>query len=767
MKPGIQRLCAFLTLFSLSFAAAPASAVDYGEVAERVATLLENEHFNDHPIDDEISRQLLENYLDFLDIGRLYFLQSDVNRFTQLYETTLDDRLLLKDIAPAHEIYGIYEQRVMDRVKWIEQLLDGSTEFNFDTNNSVHLTRKDLPWPATPAESNQVWRNLIENELLQEVLRQEAVVKAREERANDPDAEPLDGEPEELKDPKEIVLKRYQRILESLNDNDVEAVAGFYMKALSHAYDPHSDYMTQSEYNNFMIAMEKQLQGIGALLSMTDGGEAEIRGLVVGGPAHRAGELAVGDRIVAVGQGPSGEMTDIMHMNLQKVVDLIRGDEGTIVRLKRIPAGGDGAETDTIFIKREKVDLKESLARAELIETLDAAGNKMLLGWIDLPSFYSDMRTGVTSVTRDVERLLNRLMQEGIQGLIVDLRQNGGGSLEEAVNLTGLFIPRGPVVQAVDSRGQRTFKASRTPRPVYNGPLVVLTSKSSASASEILAAALQDYGRAVVVGERSTFGKGTVQQLVPVTVGQNQVRLFLGQNNNQTGALKLTIQKFYRIAGGSTQRRGVIPDLVLPSVTDAMELGEAALKNPLPYDEIQKQNYSVWREKPLPVDQLRDRSTARVAADPDFQWVVEETRRFEERRDRNSLSINRAAREKQIAEQEERADARVEDLKARYAEIREREKGLFTSYSITLDTVNAQDLKLVSELTEQDRTGMQTDAGNTEKSEDEKALEPPHGFREVKREAISILMDLVEIERGSTPAALTISQKKEEGSSAN
>ncbi|MFT5468666.1 MAG: carboxyl-terminal processing protease [Verrucomicrobiales bacterium] len=764
MKSGIQRLSAVLALFSLSFAAQPASAVDYGQVALRVASLLENEHFNDHPIDDKISRQLLENYLDFLDIGRLYFLESDVNRFTQLYQTTLDDRLLLQDIAPAHEIYGIYEQRVNERVKKIEQLLTSDTEFTFDSDRSVQLSRKELPWPATAAASDQIWRNMIEGEVLQEVLRQEAVIKAREERAADPDAKPEaeDGEPEKLDDPREIVLKRYQRILDSLKDNDVEAVSGFFLKSLSHAYDPHSDYMTQSEYNNFMIAMEKQLQGIGALLSMTDAGYAEIRGLVVGGPAYRAGELKVGDRIIAVGQGQSGDSTDITYMNLQKVVDLIRGDKDTIVRLKLIPAGSDGAETKTIFIKREKVDLKESLARAELIETRDAAGEKMLLGWIDLPSFYSDMRRGETSVTRDVEQLLRRLMKENIQGLIVDLRQNGGGSLEEAVNLTGLFIPRGPVVQAVDSRGQRTFKASKTARPVYDGPLVVLTSKGSASASEILAAALQDYGRAVILGERSTFGKGTVQQLVPVTSGGNG--LLLRQPAVQTGALKLTIQKFYRIAGGSTQRRGVIPDLLLPSITDAMELGEAALKNPLPYDEIKNQNYEAWRSKPLPFEQLRERSNARVTADPDFKWVDAETARYRERKEENTVSINRAVREEKMAEQEKRVDERLEELKARYAAVREREKGLFTSYSITLDTVNAEELKLVSELTDQERTGMQTNTGDAEDSEEQKALEPPHGIREVKREALSVLSDLVEIERGSAPAALTASQTPGEAS---
>ncbi|MEM7011052.1 MAG: carboxy terminal-processing peptidase [Verrucomicrobiota bacterium] len=756
-KSGTQRLISVLALSLFMFVASvPVSAVDYGLVASRVANLLENEHFKDHPIDDEISKELLQNYLEFLDAGRLYFLQPEVDALRTKYNNSLDDRLLLQDISPAHEIYGIYKDHVIKRVEKIEKLLT-THEFTFDSDRSVNLTRKDMPWPATEADADQVWHNIIEGEVLQEVLRREAVAEARAEKeAKGEELEPIDEDYK--KDPREIVLKRYNRILESLAENTTEDVAGFYIKSLSHAYDPHSDYFTQSEYNNFMISMRKQLQGIGALLSMTDSGYAEIRGLVVGGPAQMAGELQVGDRIVEVGQGRSGDMEDIVHMKLQDVVDLIRGDAGTIVRLKLLPAGSESAETKVIFIRRDKVDLKESLARAELIEMKDDEGKIHRIGWLDLPSFYSDMETGATSVTRDAHRLISRLMQEDMEGLIIDLRQNGGGSLEEAVNLTGLFIPKGPVVQAVDSRNQRTYKASRAPQPVYNGPLVILTSKSSASASEILAAALQDYGRAVVVGERSTFGKGTVQQLLPVTTDQFRLRLGAG-GGNQAGAIKLTIQKFYRIAGGSTQRRGVIPDLILPSVTDAMELGEASLKNPLPYDEIPRQQYALWRKDALPIQQLKQQSADRIAADPDFQWVVEETERFSTRKEENSITLNKEKRQSLIEEQDSRTDARVEDLKKRYAVTREAEEGKFTSYSITLDSVNEPKLKLLSELTDEERTGMRTESANEEQTEEQKALEPPHGFREVKRESISILTDLIELEEKRKNGTLTSSQK--------
>lgn len=761
MTSGIKPLSCVLALFAIAFIS-PAAAVEYGQVAAKVANLLENEHYNDQPIDDEVSRKLLQNYLDFLDIGRLYFIQPDVDQFRARYETTLDDALLLQDISAGHAIYGVYQQRVIERVGKVEKLL-ATTEFTFDSDRTVQLSRKDLPWPANEAEADQVWFNIIESEVLQEVLRRETIAAKKEQDAAEgiePDPEDADADADadkEPDDPREIVAKRYKRILESLKDNDTETVAGFYLKSLSHSFDPHSDYFTQSEYENFQIQMSKHLEGIGALLSMTDSGYAEIRGLVVGGPAHRAGELQVGDRLIAVGQDRDGQPTDIMHMKLQDVVDLIRGKTGSTVRLDLIPAGSDAGETKTIYIKREQVDLKESLARAELIETKDKEGRSLRLGWIDLPSFYADMQTGETSVSRDTKLLLLRLMSEGMQGLILDLRANGGGSLEEAINLTGLFIPKGPVVQAKDSRNQRTFKASREPNPVYNGPLVVLTSKSSASASEILAAALQDYNRAIIVGERSTFGKGTVQQLLPVTT--NQFALLLPQANNQAGALKLTIQKFYRIAGGSTQRMGVIPDLILPSVTDAMDLGEAALNNPLPYDEIPKQTYSLAREKPLPIDDLRKLSLARIGQDHDFQWVLEETERYRERKDENTVTLNKEVREAEIAEQEARNKARIDELKERFAAIRESEKDLFTTYSITKDRVYDPELRLLSEVTDEELSGMRTGADTAEETEEQKALEAPHGYREVKREAISILMDFIENERVNNPGALTISQQ--------
>ncbi len=739
LRPLIASLC--ISGIFLSHA----TAVEYGQVAAKVATLLQHEHYNDQTINDDVSRELLENYLDFLDGGRLYFLQSDIDAFKARYETRLDEKLLLQDISPALDIYYIYTDRVIDRINWIKNVLK-TKEFTYDSDRHMQMSRRDLGWPTNAAEADQIWFNIVEGEMLQETLRREIPVdeKVREELA-------------QMDDPKELVRKRYERILDSLKDNTTEDIAGFYLKSLSHTYDPHSDYFTQSEYENFQIQMSKNLQGIGALLSVTDEGYAEIRGLVVGGPAHQGGELQVGDKIIGVGQGQKGTLTDIKHMKLQSVVDLIRGKKGSHVRLKLIPNGEDPSATSVITIRRDQVDLKESLARAELIETKAPDGRTVRLGWIDLPSFYSDMQSGQTSVTRDTKRLLLRLKEEKIEGLILDLRQNGGGSLEEAINLTGLFIPKGPVVQSKDSRGNGEVKVSQARVPVYDGPMVVLTSKSSASASEILAAALQDYRRAVVVGEKSTFGKGTVQQLLPVTT--SGFSLLLPGNSNQAGALKLTIQKFYRIAGGSTQQKGVIPDIVLPSITDAMELGEASLKNPLPYDEMEREDYALFRKDPLPVDLLSKNSEARRADDVDFRWIASETKRFLERKESNKISLNKETRKAEIKDEEARDEQRREDLKARFAAIKAKEKGLFTNYSITLDRVDEAELRLLSEVSAQELSGMMTDLA--EKDAEAKALEPPHGFGPVKREAIDILLDFIAVEKSGNKAITAIQGKVE------
>ncbi|MCB1231347.1 MAG: carboxy terminal-processing peptidase [Verrucomicrobiae bacterium] len=784
-------LAAALTL-ATTVACAPkadAQQTDFGEIALRVAEMLEDEHYLRQPFDDTMSERLLDIYIEYLDYSRVYFTQEDVDRFYDEYRTTLDDAIRNRDIGAAYDIYGIYKERVRSRVTLLKDLLEKKGEFPFDSERKVEISRKDLPWPADAKASDALWHDLVEGELLQETLRQEAAARAeREEKGEKKEIRPLDDadpqklpksdlEPEATPDPqssskqgskldsevhvvengpgskdkkaeekketpREIIEKRYDRVLDSVNGNDAEDVAVMFIKSLSRAYDPHSEYFSQSQYDNFRIQMNKSLEGIGAMLQAEEDGTASIQGLVVGGPAHKAGELQVMDRIVGVGQDSEGDITDTIDMKLNDVVDLIRGEKGSIVRLKVIPAEApDGSKTKIISIVRDKVDLKDSLASAELIITRDDAGNPLKLGWINLLSFYSDMDGGNTSTTADVQRLLNRLVKEGMQGLVVDLRDNGGGSLEEAINMTGLFIPRGPVVQSRDWRGQIDYKTSLNRDAVWAGPMAVLTNRSSASASEIFAAALQDYNRALIIGEKSTFGKGTVQQLRQVLTSRLLIPFRAG--NEQNGALKLTIQTFFRIDGTSTQLHGVIPHVHLPSTNDVLDIGEAALTHPLQVDPIPPQPYELVNPDPFPVDILQARTDARMKENQEFQYIREDIEDARKRIEENVVSLNRAVRESEAADLEEKRETRKEERIARFAKTREAEKDLFTVYALTQDNVHQDKLVLRDDISLEESSGMMMGNKNKEEDPEAKALEYPHGFDPYKRETINIIEDLI------------------------
>lgn len=782
-----------LAAAALSVTPAARAQTDYGEIALRVTEMLEEEHYLRQSFDDKMSERLLDIYIEYLDFGRVYFTQEDIDRFYSEYRTTLDDGIRNREIGAAYDIYGIYKERVRSRVALVKELLDKKDEFHFDSDRTVQISRKDSAWFKDGKDYEDKWHDLIEAEVLQETLRREAADRAKREKESkvkeirplDSEAKPeagaapkaapdADASSEEKDDaakvaetpaatkgekkeetPQEIILKRYDRILDSVNDNDAEDVAVMFIKSLSRAYDPHSEYFSQSQYDNFRIQMNKSLEGIGAMLQEEEDGSASIQGLVVGGPAHKAGELQVLDRIVGVGQSQEGEMVDTIGMKLNDVVDLIRGEKGSVVRLKVIPADAPaGSQTKEISIVRDKVDLKDSLASAELIETKDEAGKPLKLGWINLLSFYSDMDGGQTSTTADVQRLVNRLMREGMQGLVVDLRDNGGGSLEEAINMTGLFIPRGPVVQSRDWEGRVDFKESRNKDALWSGPLVVLTNHSSASASEIFAAALQDYRRALIVGESSTFGKGTVQQLRPVQAA----RLLLPFRGAgvQNGALKLTIQTFFRIDGTSTQLHGVIPELMLPSTNDVLDIGEDALTHPLKVDPIDPQPYEKVAKEPFPIDALTARMKQRIGQDQEFKYVLEDITEAKKRIEENLVSINRATREAETAELEAKRDARKAERIERFAKVREAEKGLFTVYALTQDNVNQEKLPLRSEISDEESSGMMMGKKKKEEQEEEDALEYPHGFDPYKRETLNILVDFIAAQTSDKPLTTTV-----------
>lgn len=753
----------------LAFPSPVKAETNYGQVAMHVAYMLQNHHYSHREFDDEVSKQLLEGYLNFLDFSHIYFTQEDVDGFRAKYATTLDDHIVTRNVSPALEIYDVYEQRVKERVAYAQKTL-AEKKFTFDSNRQIELKRDKKPWPKDKSASDKLWNDLIEGDLLAERLsdlsKAEDAKKRAEKKAAKKEAEGAKDEAskeeaakkeEKAEDegpPEKRVTKRYDRLLKQLGENDQEDVVNFFLSCLAQTYDPHTEYMSQQEMDNFNIQMKHSLVGIGALLTSKENA-AEIQGIVVGGPADKQGELKLNDKIIAVAQGESGEFQDLNGMKLQKIVELIRGKTGSTVRLKVRPSENPTI-TRQISIVRGEVPLKEKLANAELIVTPPMDGKSSKLGWINLSSFYADMEEGTVSTTVDVSRLLKRLMKEHIEGLVVDLRGNGGGSLEEAIKMTGLFIPAGPVVQAKDWRDNITWRDSEGERPVYSGPLIVLTDKASASASEIFAAALQDYRRAIIVGEKSTFGKGTVQTILPV---ERYMPFF--SDKSRAGALKVTIQKFYRIAGGSTQLRGVIPDVSLPSVHDVMEIGEDALPHALPYDTIPSRTFTFWSKAPLPADQLRSRMSSRISTNPEFQYVLDDSKRRKERSDRNSISLNENLRVKELEDDKARFETRKQERKTRVKDLAEKSKDAFDLFRLTLDNVDQPNLVKESSLSKEDTTGMRL-AKNATQDDDEPVSEGsqfPYGIEPVKLETIHILRDWIDISAHQPQTAGTENQK--------
>lgn len=700
IRSKLASLSALVLLLSL-WPASPVPGADLKDVTQSVGRLLEKMHFNQAALDDELSAQILDTYLELLDYNRLFFTAEDVAEFEAAYGRSLDEAVLSGDLTPATRIHDRYRERVEERTALARKLLE--REYAFDSDRTVKLSRREADWPVDEAAARQLWQDRIEAELLEEKL--------------------ADADLETAVD---TVERRYQRLLRNVEDQDEGDVAKYFLTAVAQAYDPHSEYLSPSDLENFRINMQLSLVGIGAMLRSVDG-YSKVVDLVPGGPADLSGEVQVNDRITGVAQGDD-EFVDVIDMKLDRVVEMIRGEQGSVVRLQVIPAdAADPSERREIVLVRDEVELTDQEARAELIEYETEQGLDRRLGWITLPSFYMDMENMFSpdrkSTTRDVEVLLQRLMEEGIEGLIIDLRRNGGGSLEEVVNLTGLFIEQGPVVQAKESRG--SARASSVPGRnfLYDGPLVVLTSRVSASASEIFAAALQDYGRAVVVGESSTFGKGTVQQMLEL----GRYMSLFGGPNRDAGALKLTVQKFYRIAGGSTQLKGVVPDIVLPSARDALMIGEDSLRNPLPYDEVEKLSYNRFSDLKPVLEKLREASEERVLQDPEFEYVIEDMERMQQRLDENRISLNRASREAEL----ERSKARTERRKEERAQ---RVRDGLPTYAVTLDRIE-EPLELIDE----------SENGGVQLVEDggQGGLEPTD-LDPVRDEALHILNDLIE-----------------------
>lgn len=686
----------------------PAPGPDDARIAYVAAGLLERQHFLQHPFDDEFSAKFLERYLETLDPQHLHFTQDDLAEFEH-YRNRLDDLTRLGDTTPAYLIFNRFYERLAQRATYAGTLLQ-EEKFLFDTDERIVTNRKESPYPRDLAEARSLWRQRLRYEYLEEKLARLAAKKKSATRAatatktNRVDTLPTDVAPESAaplqpnhrtngvnaakpavsdkesksKTPAEEIVEtlnqRYARNLRFFREWDADEVLELYLTSLAHVYDPHSDYFNPRQAENFAIGMNLSLFGIGAELRSEDG-YCTISRLMAGGPASKSKQLGEKDRIVAVAQS-NAPPVDCVEMSLNKVVQMIRGPKGTEVRLTIIPVT-DASERRVVTLIRDEIKLDDQAAKAKVIDLPTPAGPPFRLGVIDLPTFYVPMDVGAprkpdlasaeppspqhyTSV--DVARLLTKLKAEQCQGIILDLRRNGGGSLEECIKLTGMFLKAGPIVQVNGPAGEPQVTDDPDPSVLYDGPLVVLTSRFSASASEILAGALQDYGRAIIVGDLATHGKGTVQNLNPLRYAMRPS----ATATNDPGTLKITRGKFYRVSGGSTQLKGVLSDIVLPSKLNYVkEIGEGAIENALQWDTVPSARYEKLNQvEPYLTDLLR-RSNERISTNQDFVYIREDIEQFRKLQADKTISLNEQERLKEIEANEAREKARNQERLAR------------------------------------------------------------------------------------------------------
>ncbi|MED5388528.1 MAG: carboxy terminal-processing peptidase [Pseudomonadota bacterium] len=588
---------------------------DQVDAAEEIAAKLKH-HYRQLDFNDALSSQVLDRYLKDLDPNRQYFLASDIREFDR-YRGKLDDQLSDGQLEAGYTIFNRFQERLETRLtgllKKIENDLDS---LRFDDDETVLVDRADAPWAANEAELDAIWDRQLKNAVLSM-------------RLND----------SSLEDIRTRLTRRYESQLKRIRQNTPEDVFQVYINALTQTFDPHTTYFTPHNSENFDISMSRSLEGIGAVLQYEDGYTKVVR-LVPGGPAAKSGQLKPADRIVGVSQDDQPP-EPVIGLRLDEVVDQIRGPKGTKVNLEIIPAGSASEhDTRTITIERNKVVLEEQAAKKDII-TIDRNGEAMKLGVIEIPAFYLDFAAfhrgdpNYTSTTSDVAKLLVELRKENIDGLVIDLRNNGGGSLLEVNKLVSLFINRGPTVQVRESNGRVSIEGDKFPGVLYAGPMAVMVNRFSASASEIFAGAMQDYGRALIVGDQ-TYGKGTVQTLLDLNHGK----------------LKMTNAKFYRVSGSSNQNLGIVPDVDMPSLIDKDEVGESSLPNALPWDEIESAQFQRVSDVVPYLPHLREKHSARIGKDPEFIYVESLRQLLDENRNRVELSLN----EKQRAETQKTLD---------------------------------------------------------------------------------------------------------------
>jgi carboxyl-terminal processing protease len=648
-------------------AAAPQPGANDRHIAVAVRRHLEREHFLRRPIDDGIAKLWFDSFIEALDPMKVYFLQSDIDQFATKRET-LDDSVKRGDVGFAYEVLARFLQRVDERLPVIERLIDAAHDFTQD--ESIVIDRDHTTWAKSEAELEDTWRKRIKYDLL---------VQKMEETP--------------LEEAKDKLHRRYKSFAKRMHQMTADELLEIYLSSLTASFDPHTSFMSPGTLENFEIGMRLQLDGIGAQLKSEDGYTTIVE-LTPGGAADRDGRLKSKDRVVGVGQGNEGEITDTVDMNLNEVVKLIRGKRGTVVRLKVIPVGETAPKV--YDITRDKIELKDAEARGEIIEQgKKADGSPYRIGVINLPSFYMDMegaqqgQADFKSSTRDTQRLLDDFRQKGVDCVVLDLRNNGGGSLPEAIKLTGLFIDRGPVVQIKDADQQVRPYDDVDPGVSWEGPLVVLTNKFSASASEILAGAIQDYRRGLIVGDDATHGKGTVQSLLDL--GRQLFRRF--DNAPSLGAIKITMQQFYRPSGASTQLEGVKSDVTLPSITTHLPVGESDLDHAIPFDRVAAARFQPTGQVTEPViDLLRKRSAERVAGDGKFKELSGDIDRYNKRKDEKTISLAEAEftrqwNEGKKAEKEE--EERLEQSEFSKRPVVKRDYYFDEAMNVTLDYLRA------------------------------------------------------------------------------
>ena len=643
------------------------STPEEAQAAQLSARFLTRFHYDAQPLDDALSARIYNAYFKLLDSEKVFFTQADMAKFAPL-KTQLDDAIWNQDLSAPFAVFNLYVQRAVERMSYARNLLKQG--FDFSADESYTFDREHANWPKDQAELDELWRKRTMNDWLRLKL------------AGKDDAEI-----------RKTLDKRYAGYIERVKQLDGQDAFQTFMTAYAETTDPHTDYLGPRAAENFDIAMKLSLEGIGAVLQPRDD-YTQVRELVPAGPANKSGKVQVGDRIVGVGQGDNGPIVDVIGWRLDDVVNLIRGKKDTTVRLEIIPAdvGVDGKH-EMVTLVRQKVSIEEQAAKKKVVEIKDGDVTRKI-GVIDLPTFYSDFGArsagdkDFKSATRDVARLLGELKHEGVQGVVVDLRNNGGGSLAEANSLTGLFIDKGPVVQVRDSKGEVEEQGDDEPGMSWSGPMAVLVNRGSASASEIFAAAIQDYGRGLIVGQ-PTFGKGTVQNLVDLDRFTRNT-----SEKPQFGELKMTIQEFFRINGGSTQLKGVTPDINFPKSGDEKDFGESTYDNALAWTQIAPApDYKPVADLKAYLGQLQAKHDARATKSPGWKLMLDELAQYRKMRDKTTISLNFAQRETER-----------KDLDALQADFRARHKAIDGNGSDDDDTLavddglNANERSLKSEL---------------------------------------------------------------------